>query len=379
MILADIIYLFLKASLLLSFILVVVLVLTLAERKALARIQQRKGPNRVGFKGFLQPFADALKLLTKEDILPSSANKRIFWIAPLAVFLPGFLIWVTIPMAQEVVLSNLDMGLFYITAISVLSVMGLLMAGWGSANKWAMIGGLRAAGQLISYEIPFIMAILSIAILAQSFNLKEIVDDQRTWPFALKQPLGLFIFLTAGLAELGRTPFDIHHAESEVVGGPFVEYSGAHWSVFYLAEYMNTFTVAVLTVILFLGGWQSPAMPFTGTLQMIVSLLWFLTKTTLVIWVIFWIRGTYPRLRIDQLMSFGWKILVPASFINIFLTASVLYYGLGEWVITIISLFLILATFYFIRRGSLSKTKQDTVRVIRADDIRAQLSSGAEG
>tara|TARA_Y100000590_G_scaffold390546_1_gene466417 strand:- start:168 stop:1307 length:1140 start_codon:yes stop_codon:yes gene_type:complete len=379
MILSDIISLFLKASLLLSFILVVVLVLTLAERKALARIQQRKGPNRVGFKGFLQPVADALKLLTKEDILPSSANKRIFWIAPLAVFLPGFLIWVTIPMAQELVLSNLDMGLFYITAISVLSVMGLLMAGWGSANKWAMIGGLRAAGQLISYEIPFIMAILSIAILAQSFNLKEIVDDQRTWPFALKQPLGLFIFLTAGLAELGRTPFDIHHAESEVVGGPFVEYSGAHWSVFYLAEYMNTFTVAVLTVILFLGGWQSPAMPFTGTLQMIVSLLWFLTKTTLVIWVIFWIRGTYPRLRIDQLMSFGWKILVPASFINIFLTASVLYYGLGEWVITIISLLLILATFYFIRRGSLSKTKQDTVRVIRADDIRAQLSSGAEG
>ena len=379
MILADIIYLFLKASLLLSFILVVVLVLTLAERKALARIQQRKGPNRVGFKGFLQPFADALKLLTKEDILPSSANKRIFWIAPLAVFLPGFLIWVTIPMAQEVVLSNLDMGLFYITAISVLSVMGLLMAGWGSANKWAMIGGLRAAEQLISYEIPFIMAILSIAILAQSFNLKEIVDDQGTWPFALKQPLGLFIFLTAGLAELGRTPFDIHHAESEVVGGPFVEYSGAHWSVFYLAEYMNTFTVAVLTVILFLGGWQSPAMPFTGTLQMIVSLIWFLSKTTLVIWLIFWIRGTYPRLRIDQLMSFGWKILVPASFINIFLTASVLYYGLGEWVITIISLLLILATFYFIRRGSLSKTKQDTVRVIRADDIRAQLSSGAEG
>ena len=189
----------------------------------------------------------------------------------------------------------------------------------------------------------------------------------------------MFIFLTAGLAELGRTPFDIHHAESEVVGGPFVEYSGAHWSVFYLAEYMNTFTVAVLTVILFLGGWQSPVMPFTGTLQMIVSLIWFLSKTTLVIWLIFWIRGTYPRLRIDQLMSFGWKILVPASFINIFLTASVLYYGLGEWVITIISLLLILATFYFIRRGSLSKTKQDTVRVIRADDIRAQLSSGAEG
>ena len=374
----EIVGLFFKASLLLFFILMVVLILTLAERKALARIQQRKGPNRVGFKGILQPFADALKLLTKEDILPASANKQIFWIAPLAVFLPGFLIWVTIPLAKEVVLANLDMGLFYITAISVLSVMGLLMAGWGSANKWAMIGGLRAAGQLISYEIPFIMAILAIGILAQSFNLKEIVDDQAQWPFAIKQPLGLFIFLTAGLAELGRTPFDIHHAESEVVGGPFVEYSGAHWSVFYLAEYMNTFTIAVLTVLLFLGGWQSPVLPFSGTVQTVASLSWFLIKTALVIWVIFWIRGTYPRLRIDQLMSFGWKILVPASFINIFLTASVLYYALPHWVITLVSLGFLGATFYFIKKGSLAGNKQDTVTIINSSDIRAQLSNKAE-
>jgi NADH-quinone oxidoreductase subunit H len=332
----------------------------------------------VGFKGILQPFADALKLLTKEDILPASANKRVFWVAPLAVFLPGFLIWVTIPLAKEVVLANLDMGLFYITAISVLSVMGLLMAGWGSANKWAMIGGLRAAGQLISYEIPFIMAILSIGILAQSFNLKEIVDDQARWPFAFKQPLGLFIFLTAGLAELGRTPFDIHHAESEVVGGPFVEYSGAHWSVFYLAEYMNTFTIAVLTALLFLGGWQSPALPFSGTIHTVASLSWFLIKTVLVIWVIFWIRGTYPRLRIDQLMSFGWKILVPASFINIFITASVLYYALPDWVITVVSLGVIGAIFYFIRRGSLSGHNQNTVKIIKTSDIRAQLSNRTE-
>ena len=374
----EIVGLFFKASLLLFFILMVVLILTLAERKALARIQQRKGPNRVGFKGILQPFADALKLLTKEDILPASANKQIFWVAPLAVFLPGFLIWVTIPLAKEVVLANLDMGLFYITAISVLSVMGLLMAGWGSANKWAMIGGLRAAGQLISYEIPFIMAILGIGILAQSFNLKEIVDDQAQWPFAIKQPLGLFIFLTAGLAELGRTPFDIHHAESEVVGGPFVEYSGAHWSVFYLAEYMNTFTIAVLTVLLFLGGWQSPVLPFSGTVQTVASLSWFLIKTALVIWVIFWIRGTYPRLRIDQLMSFGWKILVPASFINIFLTASVLYYALPHWVITVVSLGFLGATFYFIKKGSLAGNKQDTVTIINSSDIRAQLSNKAE-
>ena len=187
---------------------------------------------RVGFHGTLQPVADALKLFTKEDILPSWADRRVYWLAPVAVFVPALLLWVTIPLARDLVMRNLDIGLFYITAISVLSVMGLIMAGWGSANKYAMLGGLRAAGQLVSYEIPFIMAILGVAMLAQSLDLTEVVDGQASFGNALVQPLGLFLFLTAGLAELGRTPFDIHHAESEVVGGPFVEYSGAHWAAF---------------------------------------------------------------------------------------------------------------------------------------------------
>ena len=188
----------------------------------------------------------------------------------------------TIPVARDAVLANLDLGLFYIVAFSVLTVMGLVMAGWGSANKYAILGGLRAAGQLVSYEIPFIMAILAVAMLVQSLDLHKIVDGQATVAHILVQPLGLFIFLLAALAETGRTPFDIHHAESEVVGGPFVEYSGAHWAVFFLAEYMNTFTVAAITVLLFLGGWRWPAMPFDGLLHSSLSAIWFLAKAYMV-------------------------------------------------------------------------------------------------
>ena len=295
------IYYTIGAAALLGFLSLMVLILTWAERKALARIQMRMGPMRVGLHGTLQPIADGIKLFTKEDILPSWADRRVYWLAPVAVFVPSLLLWVTLPMARDLVLRNLDLGLFYITAVSVLSVMGLVMAGWGSANKYAMLGGLRAAGQLVSYEIPFIMAIVGVAMLAQSLNLIEVVDAQANFGYALVQPVGLFLFLTAGLAELGRTPFDIHHAESEVVGGPFVEYSGAHWAAFFLAEYLNTFTVAALTVLLFLGGWRWPAMPLEGLAHSTLSLAWFLVKTALVIWLIFWIRGTFPRLRIDQL------------------------------------------------------------------------------
>ena len=345
------------------FLSVIVLILTWGERKALARIHMRMGPMRVGFQGSLQPLADTIKLVTKEDILPSWADRRVYWVAPVAVFLPALLLWVTIPLGRDLVLRNLELGLFYITAISVLSVMGLLMAGWGSANKYAMLGGLRAAGQLISYEIPFIMSILGVAMLVQSLNLITIVDGQANYGYALVQPLGLFIFLMAGLAELGRTPFDIHHAESELVGGPFIEYSGAHWAVFFLAEYINTFTVAVLIVLLFLGGWRWPEMPFSGAALSALSALWFLFKTTLVICVIFWIRGTYPRLRIDQLMSFGWKMLVPLSFINIVITGIVLFYGWPLWTLTVLSLVLLGGTFYLIVKNPGTSIERNTVTV----------------
>ena len=348
----------------------VVLVLIYAERKSLARIQQRLGPTRVGFRGILQPVADALKLISKEDVLPSWADRGVYWVAPIVVFVPAFMVWATIPIAEDLVVSNLDLGLFYIVAISVLSVMGLVMAGWGSANKWAMMGGLRAAGQLVSYEIPFIMSILTVAVLAQTLNLEQIVSGQSVVAYILIQPMAFFIFLTSGLAELGRTPFDIHHAESEVVGGPFVEYSGAHWSVFYLAEYLNTFTVAVLAVILFLGGWMWPTMPFTGSLHTVLSVILFVFKTACVVWLIFWIRGTYPRIRIDQLMAFGWKLLIPMSFVNMMVTSAVLFYGLHLSVLSIISISFLLFTFWAIKKNSGTKMKRNTVQVLSSKDLR---------
>ena len=336
----------------LVFLFVSVLILTWLERKALARIQMRMGPMRVGPHGTLQPIADAIKLVFKEDILPSWADRKIYWVAPLAVFVPALLLWVTIPLAKDLVLRNLELGLFYITAVSVVSVLGLVMAGWGSANKYAVLGGLRAAGQLVSYEIPFIMAVLGVAMLSQSLDLVEIVDSQAESRVAnlVVQPLGLFVFLTAGLAELGRTPFDIHHAESEVVGGPFVEYSGAHWATFFLAEYVNTFTIGILTALLFLGGWRWPDMPFDGAAHSALSAAWLLFKAYLVILFMFWIRGTYPRLRIDQLMSFAWKVLVPLSFVNIVITGAVQYYGWHWSVLTAGSLVSLAGTFYMLTK-----------------------------
>ena len=355
-----------------GFLFVMVLALTWLERKALARIQQRMGPMRVGPHGTLQPIADALKLVTKEDILPSWADRRVYWLAPLAVFVPSLLLWVTIPMAQDIVLRNMDMGLFYITAFSVLTVLGLVMAGWGSANKYAILGGLRAAGQLVSYEVPFIMAILGVAMLSQSLNIVEIVDDQASSMVGniIVQPLGIAVFLVAALAELGRTPFDIHHAESEVVGGPFVEYSGAHWAVFFLAEYMNTFTVAALTALLFLGGWRWPDMPFDGAVHSALSVAWFLLKTYAVILLIFWIRGTYPRLRIDQLMSFGWKALVPLSFVNIVITGVVQFYGWHWSFITVSSVACLVGAALIRRRVAARDGDGRSVRVLSARELR---------
>ena len=312
---------------------VVVLSLTWLERKLLGRLQRRLGPTRTGPMGLMQPVADALKLILKEDIIPTSSEKAIFWVAPVLVVVPAFMIWVTIPGAENLVLKNLvDLGLFYIIAFSVVGILGLVLAGWGSANKYGTLGGLRAAAQLISYEIPVIMVVIAVGMLAQSLNMVEIVEKQGSYPYVLVLPLGLVIFFIAGLAEVGRTPFDIYFAESEIVGGPFVEYSGAHWSVFFLAEYINTFAVAALTVLLFLGGWSGPLLSGNW------DIIWFLAKVYLVILVIFWIRGTFPRLRIDQLMAFAWKVMVPLSFYAIVITAVYLFYGLPPWTLTLMSL-----------------------------------------
>ena len=348
---------------------VVVLSLTWLERKLLGRLQRRLGPTRTGPMGLMQPIADALKLILKEDIVPTSSEKAIFWIAPVLVVVPAFMIWVTIPGTGNLVLKNLgDLGLFYIIAFSVGGILGLVLAGWGSANKYGTLGGLRAAAQLISYEIPVIMVVIAVAMLAQSLNMVEIVEKQSSYPYVLVFPLGLVIFFIAGLAEVGRTPFDIYFAESEIVGGPFVEYSGAHWSVFFLAEYINTFAVAALTVLLFLGGWSGPFL--TGNWEII----WFLAKVYAVILVIFWIRGTFPRLRIDQLMAFAWKVMVPLSFYAIVITAVYLFYGLPPWTLTLMSLAGLAVVGYAIYRrfaGPASQAAQ-----VRARYLALQSRSG---
>ena len=324
---------------------VVVLSMIWLERKFLGRLQGRMGPMRVGPHGLLQPFADALKLVMKEDVMPGWADRWVFWVAPLLVFVPSFMIWVTIPFAHDLVIRNMEMGLFYIIAFLVLGIVGLVLAGWSSASKYAVLGSLRSAAQLVSYEIPLIMAVLAVAMLAASLNLEVIVDKQSPVPYLFIQPLGLAIFLLAGVAEVGRTPFDIYFAESEIVGGPFVEYSGAHFAVFFLAEYINTFAVALLTALLFLGGWQWPA-----GLPPILAVTWFLAKTYFVILIIFWLRATFPRLRIDQLMSLGWKWLIPLSFVNILLTGVHLYYGWPTWSLTVMSLAVLLAIAYMAYR-----------------------------
>ena len=329
--LGDFIWLVIALFIMFSALSGVVLSLTWLERKVLGRLQLRLGPTRTGPMGLMQPIADALKLILKEDIIPASSEKALFWVAPIIVVLSAFMIWVTIPGTQNAVIQNLDLGLFYIIAFSVVGILGLVLAGWGSANKYGTLGGLRAAAQLISYEIPIIMVAISMAMLAQSLDLREIVNGQDDYIYFLIQPLGLALFFIAGLAEVGRTPFDIYFAESEIVGGPFVEYSGAHWSVFFLAEYINTFAIAALTVILFFGGWSGPGL--TGDW----GIIYFLLKIYLVIMVIFWIRGTFPRLRIDQLMAFAWKVMVPMSFLTIVMTAVYQFYGWPAWSLTAMS------------------------------------------
>ena len=327
---------------------VVVLSLVWLERKALGRLQLRLGPTRTGLFGLLQPVADAVKLILKEDIIPDFSDRAIFWAAPVIVALSAFMIWVTIPATEGLVLRNLELGLFYITAFAVLGILGLVLAGWSSANKYGVLGGLRSAAQLISYEIPIIMVVVAVGMLAKSLDLRVIVAAQEQIPYVALLPLGMVVFFIAGLAEVGRTPFDIYHAESEVVGGPFVEYSGAHWSVFFLAEYINTFAIAALVTLLFLGGWSwpfdtvalawLPSLPDMAWLGGLLSVVWFLLKVYAVILVVFWIRGTFPRLRIDQLMAFAWKAMVPLSFYAIVITGVYLFYDWPAWTLTLMSL-----------------------------------------
>lgn len=300
-----------KSITLLLFVLINALFLVWFERKMLAHIQVRLGPMRVGSHGLLQSIADALKLLIKEDIIPLRADRRLFIVAPFLVFIPAFVVYIVIPFSNTLVVRDLDIGIFYIFAVAALFPIGIVIAGWASNNKYSLLGGMRAAAQQISYEVPMLLSVLGVVMVAGTLSTVSIVEAQKNSWFILLQPLGFLIYLITMVAELNRVPFDMPEAESELVAGFNVEYSGMRWALFFLAEYSNMFLVSAIAVTLFLGGWKGPFLP---------PLVWFLIKTYLLVFFIIWLRGTLPRIRVDQLMDLGWKVLLPISLLNIGLT-----------------------------------------------------------
>jgi NADH-quinone oxidoreductase subunit H len=301
-------------TMILIFAPVTMMFLTWLERKIVGRIQNRLGPNRVGPWGLLQPIADMIKMFTKEDIVPSGADRWVHTLAPVVLVIPVVLAFAVIPFGQNMAPVDLNIGILYIVALGSLATIGIFMAGFGSNNKFALIGGMRAVAQIISYEIPQVLSIVTVLLLAGSLSLVKIVDRQGALWFVAVIPVGTIAFLIYGIsaiAETNRTPFDLPEAESEIVAGHHTEYSGMKFGLFYLAEYLNLFVVCAIGSTLFLGGWQGPFLP---------PWIWFLAKTYLLIFVAMWIRGTLPRFRIDQMMAFAWKVLVPISLANIVLT-----------------------------------------------------------
>jgi len=302
----------------------IVMYLTYGERKFLARLQMRLGPMRTGPWGLLQAIADTFKLLTKEDLRPAQADRWVFEIAPYATFVPVLMVLVTLPFARDWGVRNLSLGMFYVFAALGLNIVGILMAGLGSGNKYALLGGLRAAAQMISYEIPLVISLISVAMIAQSLDLNVITELQHRRPFVVLQPLGFVIFFTAMLSELHRAPFDIPVAESEIVGGFTVEYSGIRWSMFQLTEYASMWAWSVFGSVVFLGGWE---WPWGGDVGWGYQLFLTFLKSFLWIASVLWIRGTVPRLRIDQLMSFCWKVLLPLSLVQLLMNGFIIVYG----------------------------------------------------
>lgn len=306
---------------------VAVMMATWYERKAVARMQQRLGPTRTGPFGLLQAVADTFKLLTKEDLRPASADFVTFELAVFAIFVPTFMTLVVVPFTADWFISPLDMSLLYILAISGLSFIGFLMAGWGSDSKYALLGGMRAAAQLISYEIPLILALLGVVMITSSLDVYQIILFQDQVPLIVWQPLGFAIFLIAAIAELERQPFDIPTGESDVAGGVFIEYSGIRWSMFQLSSYVNMYAFSLLGAFIFLGGWE---WPFGTDIGWGYQLLLTTLKMSLFIVFFLWVRASMPRLRPDQLMSFAWKVLIPFALLQIFLNGLVLVYDLPD-------------------------------------------------
>jgi NADH-quinone oxidoreductase subunit H len=315
-----------------------VLIMIYAERRVSAFMQGRLGPNRVGPQGLLQPIADGIKFLMKEDIIPAGVDKPVYLLAPAMLLIPALMTFAVIPFGASITLfgrdiplqvADVNVGILYILALTSIGVYGLVLAGWSSNSKYPLIGGLRSSAQLISYELAMGLAIVSIVLLAGSLRLNDIIANQQGYFFSwniCKQPLAFLIFLIAIYAETNRLPFDLTEAEQELVGGYHTEYSSMKFAMFFMAEYANMITGAALTVTLFFGGWDVPFINESsmGIPGVILSILSFAFKTAFFLFLYIWVRWTFPRFRYDQLMNIGWKVLLPLALINIFITAGYL-------------------------------------------------------
>ena len=321
---AGFILLLLKLLVVLVVLLLLAAYLIYVERRLLGFMQLRLGPNRAGPQGLLQPIADAVKLLTKEDFVPAGADRVIFLYAPAVVAASALLIFAVVPFAQgwtfrgqEIpgVISDLNVGLLFVLALSSLGVYGVALGGWASNSKFSLLGAIRGAAQMISYELSLGLSLVPVVMLAHSFSLVEIVRAQERLPFLILQPLAFLIFFISSVAEMKRIPFDIPEAENELVAGYHTEYSGMRFGLYFLGEYVTMVILGALVAVFFLGGWRGPFLP---------PLFWFLIKVSLVVFAIIWIRATYPRLRFDQLMEFGWKMLIPLALLNIVVTGGMM-------------------------------------------------------
>ncbi len=311
--------------------------LTLAERKVIGYMQGRIGPNRVGLRGMMQPLADAGKLLTKEVIFPSKANRYLFILAPILTLMPALAAWAVIPFSHGLVLANINAGLLYALAMTSLGVYGILIAGWASNSKYAFLGALRAAAQVVSYEIAMGFALVGVLLAAHSANLSEIVMGQQGsilhWYWLPLLPLFL-VYWISGVAETNRAPFDMAEGEAEIVAGFHVEYSGMTFAVFFLAEYANMIFISALAATLFLGGWLSPfeGIPGLETLfAWVPGIIWFFLKVAFFLFVYLWIRATFPRYRYDQIMRLGWKVLIPVTLVWIVVVALAIMLHVRPW------------------------------------------------
>ncbi len=293
------------------FVLVMMMGATWIERRGMGRMQSRLGPNRTGPFGLLQVVATAVKVLLKENIVPTAADKIIHILAPIVAFTPVLLMMAVVPFQNGAMLADLNIGILYIVAVSSISIVGVVMAGWGSGNKYSLLGAMRAVAAVVSYEIPMVLAIIGVIIVSGSLSMNQIVNAQDV-PFILVQPLGFIIFFLATCAEINRSPFDMTEADSELTAGFHTEYSGMRFGMFYLAEYAEAMVMSAVITTLFLSGWRGPWLP---------PWLWFILKTVAVFFVMVWTRTTLPRVRIDQLMALAWKFLFPAAIVNLFVTA----------------------------------------------------------